>query len=243
MDGMAGLQAGAAAMNATKTGESAHRTARLLIADDHDLVRVGLRHMLDSVDGLTVVAEVSSGEEALEKAAELKPDVVLMDVRMPGIGGIEATQRMQRRSPESKVVVITACTNDPFPDLLLEAGARGFITKDSGMDELVHAIREVHAGNHYICRKIAQDLALKPLRKRSGGTHSPFDELSDRELQVALMIVGCQSAQDIADHLNVSPKTVNTYRYRMFEKLGVENDVGLTLLALRHKLFVPDGDG
>lgn len=217
-------------------------TVNILIVDDHDLVRVGLRHALCSVENFSIVAEASSGEEALEKAAELTPHVVLMDVRMPGIGGIEATHRMQRRSPDSKVVVITACADDPFPDLLLEAGARGFITKDSAMDELVHAIREVHSGNHYVCRKIAQELALKPLRKRSGANHSPFDDLSDREMQVALMIVGCQSAQDIADHLNVSPKTINTYRYRMFEKLGVENDVGLTLLALRHKLFVPDGD-
>lgn len=220
-----------------------NRNISILIVDDHDLVRMGLRHMLTDVENFLVVGEASSGEEALDKSAELMPDVVLMDVRMPGIGGIEATTRMARRSPESKVVALTACADDPFPDLLLEAGARGFLTKDSGMEELVTAIRAVHAGSHYVCRKIAQELALKPLRKRSGTNHSPFDELSEREMQVALMIVGCQSAQDIADQLNVSPKTVNTYRYRMFEKLGVDSDVGLTLLALRHKLFVPDGDG
>jgi two-component system invasion response regulator UvrY len=214
----------------------------ILIADDHDLVRIGLRHMLMDVPGFSVVGEAASGEEALEKAGELNPHVVLMDVRMPGIGGIEATSRMERRSPDSRVIALTACADDPFPDLLLQAGARGFLTKDSGMDELVLAIREVYAGNHYVCRKIAQELALKPLRQRNGSQQSPFDELSEREMQVALMIVGCQSAQDIADQLNVSPKTVNTYRYRMFEKLGVDSDVGLTLLALRHKLFVPDGD-
>lgn len=219
------------------------RNISILIVDDHDLVRMGLRHMLADVENFQVIGEASSGEEALDKAAELGPDVVLMDVRMPGIGGIEATNRMARRSPDSKVVALTACADDPFPDLLLEAGARAFLTKDSGIEELVTAIRAVHAGNHYVCRKIAQELALKPLRKRSGNNHSPFDELSEREMQVALMIVGCQSAQDIADQLNVSPKTVNTYRYRMFEKLGVDSDVGLTLLALRHKLFVPDGDG
>jgi len=214
----------------------------ILIADDHDLVRIGLRHMLTDVPGFSVVGEAASGEEALDKASALNPHVVLMDVRMPGIGGIEATSRMERRSPDSRVIALTACADDPFPDLLLQAGARGFLTKDSGVDELVQAIREVHAGNHYVCRRIAQELALKPLRQRNGAQQSPFDELSEREMQVALMIVGCQSVQDIADQLNVSPKTVNTYRYRMFEKLGVESDVGLTLLALRHKLFVPDGD-
>jgi DNA-binding NarL/FixJ family response regulator len=215
----------------------------ILIADDHDIVRIGLRHMLEVIEAFSIIGEAASGEEALEKAVELKPDIVLMDVRMPGIGGIEATHRMERRSSNSRVIALTACADDPFPDLLLEAGARAFLTKDSGLDELVLAIHEVHAGNHYICRKIAQELALKPLRKRNGAHQSPFDELSEREMQVALMIVGCQSAQDIADQLNVSPKTINTYRYRMFEKLGVESDVGLTLLALRHKLFVPDERG
>lgn len=215
----------------------------ILIADDHDLVRIGLRHMLQDIADFSVIGEAASGEEALDRAAELNPHVVLMDVRMPGIGGIEATSRMARRAPGSRVIALTACADDPFPDLLLEAGAYGFLTKDSGLEELTLAIRQVGAGQHYVCRRIAQELALKPLRKRSGNGQTPFDELSERELQVALMIVGCQSVQDIADQLNVSPKTVNTYRYRMFEKLGVDSDVGLTLLALRHKLFVPDGDG
>jgi DNA-binding NarL/FixJ family response regulator len=212
----------------------------ILIADDHDLVRIGLRHMLESIEDFQVVGEASSGEEALEKAATLKPQVVLMDVRMPGIGGIEATSRMERRAPGARVIALTACADDPFPDLLLEAGAMGFMTKDSGLEELVASIRDVEAGKHYVCRKIAQELALKPLRKKNGLGSSPFDNLSEREMQVALMIVGCRSVQDIADHINVSPKTVNTFRYRMFEKLGVDSDVGLTLLALRHKLFVPE---
>lgn len=212
----------------------------ILIADDHDLVRMGLRHMLEGVENFVVIGEAASGEEALDQAAALRPDVVLMDVRMPGIGGIEATSRMARRAPAARVIALTACADDPFPDRLLEAGARGFLTKDSGLDELVAAIRDVQAGEHYVCRRIAQALALKPMRKRNGDAGTPFDSLSERELQVALMIVACKSAQDIADHLNVSPKTVNTYRYRMFEKLGVDNDVGLTLLAIRHKLFTPE---
>jgi two-component system invasion response regulator UvrY len=212
----------------------------LLIVDDHDLVRAGLRQMLTGLENFVVLGEACTGEEALDKAAELRPDVVLMDVRMPGIGGIEATRRMERRAPTSRVIALTACADDPFPDRLLEAGAMGFLTKDSGLDELVFAIKEVRLGKHYVCRKIAQELALKPMRKRGGNNYCPFDELSDRELQVALMIVGCKSAQDIADQLNVSPKTINTFRYRMFEKLGVDSDVALTLLAIRHKLFVPE---
>lgn len=214
-------------------------TVTILIADDHDIVRSGLSRMLASVSGFAVVAEVGSGEEALDRAEVLKPGVVLMDVRMPGIGGIEATSRMLRRAPESRVIALTACADDPFPARLLEAGAYGFVTKDTAFDELVTAIRTVHNGGHYVCRRIAQELALKPLRRKQGVTGSPFDDLSERELQVALMIVGCRHVQDISDDLNVSPKTVNTYRYRMFEKLGVDSDVALTLLALRHKLFEP----
>lgn len=214
-------------------------TISILIADDHDLVRSGLARMLHGHGQFVVVAEAATGEDALEKAAVHQPAVVLMDVRMPGIGGIEATARMQRRSPSTRVIALTACADDPFPSRLLEAGAYGFLAKDTPFDELVTAIHTVHAGGHYVCRRIAQELALKPVRRKQGDAGSPFDQLSERELQVALMIVGCRSVQDIADHLNVSPKTVNTYRYRMFEKLGVDGDVALTLLALRHQLFEP----
>jgi two-component system invasion response regulator UvrY len=211
----------------------------ILVADDHDIVRSGLVRMLHGYEDFIVVAEAATGEEALDKAEESRPSVALMDVRMPGIGGIEATTRMQRRVPDCRVIALTACVDDPFPDRLLAAGARGFLAKDTAFDELVTAIRTVHTGGHYVCRRIAQELALKPLRRKQGNSNSPFDSLSERELQVALMIVGCRTVQDIADHLNVSPKTVNTYRYRMFEKLDVDNDVGLTLLALRHQLFEP----
>lgn len=215
------------------------KTTTILLADDHQIVRTGIRQMLESEANFSVVGEAASGEEALELAASLQPDIVLMDMRMPGIGGLEATSRMERRSPNSRVIALTACADDPYPNLMLKAGARAFVTKDSGMDELVQAVREVRAGRHYICRSIAQELALKPLRKQAD---SPFCSLSEREMQVALMIVGGTCAQEIADKLNVSPKTVNTYRYRMFEKLGVDSDVSLTLLALRHKLFALDGD-
>lgn len=211
----------------------------ILLADDHQMVRSGLKQMLESQSSFTVVGEAASGEEALELAAQLKPDIVLMDMKMPGIGGLEATSRMERRAPSARVIALTACADDPYPNMMLKAGAKAFVTKESGMDELVQAVREVHAGRHYICRSIAQEIALKPLRNQAD---SPFSALSEREMQVALMIVGGTGAQEIADKLNVSPKTVNTYRYRMFDKLGVDSDVSLTLLALRHKLFALDGD-
>lgn len=205
---------------------------RVLVVDDHDLVRTGITRMLADIDGLQVVGQAESGEEALKCARELKPDVVLMDVKMPGIGGLEATRKLQRSYPDIKVVAVTVCEEDPFPTRLLQAGAAGYLTKGAGLDEMIQAIRLVFAGQRYISPQIAQQLALKSFQPQT--TASPFDLLSEREIQIALMIVGCQKVQVISDKLNLSPKTVNTYRYRIFEKLSVASDVELTLLAVRH---------
>jgi two-component system invasion response regulator UvrY len=200
------------------------------VVDDHDLVRTGITRMLADIDGLQVVGEADSGEMALKMARELKPDVVLMDVKMPGIGGLEATRKLLRSQPDTKVVAVTVCEEDPFPTRLLQAGAAGYLTKGAGLDEMVQAIRLAFAGQRYISPQIAQQLALKPFQPQG----SPFDTLSEREIQIALMIVGCQKVQIISDKLCLSPKTVNTYRYRIFEKLSVTSDVELTLLAVRH---------
>ena len=203
---------------------------RVLVVDDHDLVRTGITRMLADIDGLQVVGEAGSGESALKLARELKPDVVLMDVKMPGIGGLEATRKLLRSHPDIKVVAVTVCEDDPFPTRLMQAGAAGYLTKGAGLDEMVQAIRLTFAGQRYISPQIAQQLALKSFQPQG----SPFDALSEREIQIALMIVGCQKVQIISDKLCLSPKTVNTYRYRIFEKLSVTSDVELTLLAVRH---------
>lgn len=203
---------------------------RVLVVDDHDLVRTGITRMLADIDGLQVVGEADSGEAALKLARELKPDVVLMDVKMPGIGGLEATRKLLRSHPDTKVVAVTVCEEDPFPTRLLQAGAAGYLTKGAGLDEMVQAIRLAFAGQRYISPQIAQQLALKSFKPQG----SPFDALSEREIQIALMIVGCQKVQIISDKLCLSPKTVNTYRYRIFDKLSVTSDVELTLLAVRH---------
>ncbi|RMT16625.1 LuxR response regulator receiver [Pseudomonas amygdali pv. mori] len=188
--------------------------------------------MLADIDGLQVVGQADSGEESLKKARELKPDVVLMDVKMPGIGGLEATRKMLRSHPDIKVVAVTVCEEDPFPTRLLQAGAAGYMTKGAGLAEMVQAIRLVFAGQRYISPQIAQQLALKSFQPQVN--NSPFDLLSEREIQIALMIVGCQKVQTFSDKLCLSPKTVNTYRYRIFEKLSISSDVELALLAVRH---------
>ena len=205
---------------------------KVLVVDDHDLVRTGITRMLADIDGLQVVGQADSGEESLKKARDLKPDVVLMDVKMPGIGGLEATRKLLRSHPEMKVVAVTACEEDPFPTRLLQAGAAGYMTKGAGLTEMVQAIRQVFAGQRYLSPQIAQQLALKSFQPEQ--SNSPFALLSEREIQIALMIVGCQKVQAISDKLCLSPKTVNTYRYRIFEKLSISSDVELALLAVRH---------
>lgn len=179
---------------------------RVLVVDDHDLVRTGITRMLADIDGLQVVGQAESGEESLIKARELKPDVVLMDVKMPGIGGLEATRKLLRSHPDIKVVAVTVCEEDPFPTRLLQAGAAGYLTKGAGLNEMVQAIRLVFAGQRYISPQIAQQLAIKSFQPTND---SPFDALSEREIQIALMIVGCQKVQIISDKLCLSPKTVN----------------------------------
>ncbi|MCS5711655.1 UvrY/SirA/GacA family response regulator transcription factor [Candidatus Berkiella aquae] len=206
----------------------------VLIVDDHELVRAGIRSLLSSVSGLKVIGEASTGEEAIKLAREKHPNVVLMDVRMPGIGGLEATRKLLRTDPDLKVIALTVCGEEPFPSKLLQAGAAGYLTKGSGLDEMVQAIHSVHHGKRYISPEVAQQLALKHLSDEKA---SPFETLSERELQVMLMITSGQKVQEISDKLCLSPKTVNSYRYRLFEKLGVNSDVELTHLAIRHGIL------
>lgn len=207
---------------------------KLLLVDDHDLVRTAIARMLRDTTDLNVIGEANSGEQAYSMVRELNPHVVLMDIRMPGIGGLEATRKIKQRFPEVKVLALSACEEEPFPTRLLQAGASGYLTKGACIDETVRAIRLVAAGGHYLSSAIAQQMALKAYDNKQ--LDNPFEQLSERELQVSLMIASGQKIQVISDLLCVSPKTVNTHRYRIFSKLNIENDVELALLAVRHNL-------
>ena len=207
---------------------------KLLLVDDHDLVRTAIARTLSDSSDLNVVGEASSGEQAYNMVRELLPDVVLMDMRMPGIGGLEATRKIKQRFPEVKILALSACDEEPFPTRLLQAGASGYLTKGVCIEETIRAIRQVAAGHHYLSSDIAQQMALKAYDKKQ--LDNPFDQLSEREMQISLMIASGQKIQVISDLLCVSPKTVNTHRYRIFSKLNIENDVELALLAVRHNL-------
>lgn len=210
---------------------------KVLLVDDHKLVRSGIRRILDESEDMEVVAEAQSGEDALRLAGELRPDVVLMDVSMPGIGGLEATRKLVHFLPEVRIIALSVHKEDPFPGRLLEAGAMGYLTKDCAAEEIIKAVRTVFAGEHYIDADVARAMALSKIPGHS--SKGIFDELSQREVQVMLMVVQGKPIQEISDQLFISPKTVSTYRYRLFEKLGVNNDVELTRLAIRHGLIDP----
>jgi two-component system, NarL family, invasion response regulator UvrY len=203
---------------------------KVLLVDDHDLVRLGVKRLLQDANGIKVIGEAGTGEEAIQLMRELSPDVVIMDIQMPGIGGLEATRKMLRYNPMVKILALTVCEEEPYPSRFLQAGAAGYITKGSSAEEMIKAIRVLYTGERYISPEIAQQIALK---RFSPQEKSPLDALSERELQVMLMITQGQTVNQISDKLCLSSKTVNSYRYRIFEKLGIKSDVELTLLAVR----------
>lgn len=204
---------------------------KVLLVDDHQLVRTGIRRLLSDAKGITVVGEAESGEKALTLAREYGPNVVLMDANMPGMGGLEATRRLTEADPNLKVIIVTVHDGDPFPTLFLKAGASGYLTKGCSVDEIVTAIDTVCTGGRYLSSGIAQQLShtLAP-----GQEQSVLQRLSDREFQVMLLVIEGKKIQEISAELAISPKTVSTYRYRLFDKLGVDSDVELTHLAMRH---------
>jgi len=204
---------------------------RILVVDDHQLVRTGTSRLLADIEGLEVVGQADSGEQAIDMVRDLNPDVVLMDVKMPGIGGLEATRRCLRVDPDLKIVAVTVHEDEPYPSKLMKVGAVGYLTKQADLDEMVRAIKKVVSGQRYISSEVAQQLALRPY---STDELSPFEALSGREMQITLMVINGDKVSEISKNLSLSPKTVNSYRYRIFEKLDISNDVGLTKMAIKY---------
>ena len=213
---------------------------RLITVDDHLLFRIGLRRMLADAKTIQLVGEAESGEAAVQMARDLRPNVVLMDLLMPGIGGIEATRRISLMKLDIKVVMVTGCIENPFPLQALKAGAVGYLSKGVTSDELLLAIKKAFVGKRYLSQEVAHALALGAFDEES---ECPFDQLSGREMQIMMMVVNCHKVNEISSNLHLSPKTVNSYRYRIFEKLNVSSDVELALMAVRHGMVNPGMNG
>jgi two-component system invasion response regulator UvrY len=206
---------------------------RIFLLDDHGLMRAGYRMMLEPHADIEVVGEASSGDEALPMIRRLKPDVVLCDLHMPGVSGLDITERLVKGKSGSRVIIVSVQVDGPMPRRLLDAGAFGYLGKCGDAAELLKAIREVARGRRYLGADIAQALALG---ERGG---SPFDLLSRREMEISLLFCQGLRAEDIARKLSLSGKTVATHKYRMFDKLGIKDTVALARMAAQHGVTEP----
>ena len=205
---------------------------RVLIADDHAIVAEGLAHVIASHSDFEVIGRTADGREALERALKLKPDIVVMDMAMPEMNGIEATRAIHDSIPGSRVIMLSMYTSPEYVYRALEAGASGFVVKRSAARELVKAIRAVYAGRRYLSPRVAQELTERVIAK--GVPRDTLALLSARERQVLQLLAEGKSVADIADGLSVSPKTVETYRSRMFEKLDIHDLASLVRFAIQH---------
>ena len=207
---------------------------KVLLADDHAVVRDGLRVLLEAQSDISVVGDAANGREAVRRALQLHPDVVVMDIAMPELNGIEATQQIHDASPSTQVLILSMHSTTEHIFRALQAGARGYLLKESAGTEVVDAVRVVHAGRRYLSQKIASTVLDDYISERNRA--SPLDSLSPRERQILKLVAdGCSSAR-IAEMLHLSPKTVDTYRSRLMEKLNLSDIASLVKFAIQHGL-------
>ncbi len=206
---------------------------RIMLVDDHAVVRMGFRLLLDTTNDLRVVAECGSGEEALQRFADVAPDVVVLDLSMEGMGGLETLSRLLAKWPAARVLVLSAHEDTAHPRRALTAGALGYLTKRSAAEALIEAIRQVAAGRVFLEPALAQELAVA----RMGNPGNPVEALSAREFEVFMMLARGRSVNEIAELLFLSPRTVGTHLYNIKQKLGAGNSAELTLIAIRNGLI------
>lgn len=208
---------------------------KVMLVDDHAVVRMGFRLLLDGTSDIKVAAEAESGEEACQQYPKVRPDVVVMDLSMPGMGGLEAMKRLRARDEQARVLVLTAHSDTVHPRRVLDAGALGYLSKRSAPDELIEAVRQVACGKMYIEPDIAQQLAAN----RVTGRQNLIEVLSRREFEVFMLLARGRSVANIAETLFLSPRTVGTHLYHIKQKLNVGNAAEMALLAIREGLLEP----
>jgi|SRR6476620_10882011 len=210
-------------------------TISVFVVDDHALVRAGMRMILAGETDIEVVGEADCGEDALPQIRKLVPDVVLCDLHLPGVSGLELTERILKGDHGTRVIVVSVLEDGPMPKRLLEVGASGYVGKGGDASELLRAVREVARGKRYLANSVAQNLALYGI----DGDGSPFDALSARELEVAMLLTQGLRQEDIAKRLCLSAKTINTHKTRLFEKLGIQDNIALARMAGQYGLANP----
>lgn len=208
---------------------------RVFMVDDHVLVRTGMRMILSAQVDIEVIGEADTGEDALPQIRQLKPDIVLCDLHLPGISGLEVTERVVRKGGRPRVVIVSVLEDGPLPKRLIEAGASGYVGKGGDANELLRAVREVALGKRFLASAVARNLALSSV----DASGSPMDALSGREVEVAMLLAQGMRQQDIALKLSLSPKTINTHKTNVYRKLGVRDGISLSRLLARYGLVDP----
>ena len=211
---------------------------KVVLVDDHALVREGLYRLLKDYEDMEVVGQASEGQEALRLIRKLEPDVVVMDLSMPGMDGIETTKRLVEERLKARVLILTMHTNEEYAVRLLQAGAHGFVGKGAPSEEVIGALRKVASGGRYLPLALSEGLSRRYGRR--GVSSSPLEELSDRELQVLKGLAEGHTSRAIAQELHLSVKTVDTYRARLLAKLELRTAADLVRFALRHRVIQDD---
>jgi two-component system, NarL family, invasion response regulator UvrY len=208
---------------------------KVMLVDDHAVVRMGFKMLLETTDDIKVIAEAESGESAIKSFMEYKPDVIVMDITMPGMGGMEAIERILSKESSAKILVLSAHEDSVHPKRVLNVGAMGYVTKRSAAEELIKAIRSVASGKKYIEASVAQQMAIQQL----SGQQNPVDVLSEREFEVFMSLAKGKTTNEIAETLFLSPRTVGTHLYNIKQKLNANNSAEIALIAMRSGLIDP----
>jgi two-component system invasion response regulator UvrY len=204
-----------------------------MLVDDHAVVRMGFKMLLETDADIKVVCEAESGEQAIQRYVEFKPHVVVMDITMPGIGGLEAIERILAKDSAAKILVLSAHEDSVHPKRVLNAGAMGYLTKRSAAEEMIKAIRVVASGKKYLEAGVAQQMAIQQL----SGDQNPVDVLSPREFEVFMALAKGKTTNEIAETLFLSPRTVGTHLYNIKQKLNANNSAEIALIAMRSGLL------
>ena len=207
----------------------------VMLVDDHAVVRMGFKMLLESATDIKVIAEAENGETAIKAYVEHKPTIVVMDITMPGMGGLEAIERILAKDSNARILVLSAHEDSVHPKRVLNAGAMGYLTKRSAAEELIKAIRQVASGKKYIEAGVAQQMAIQQL----SGDQSPVDVLSEREFEVFMSLAKGKTTNEIAENLFLSPRTVGTHLYNIKQKLNAQNSAEIALIAMRSGLLEP----
>ncbi len=211
----------------------------VLLADDHKLVRKGLRALLEGQDGVRIVGEATDGREAVQMTASLAPDIVIMDIAMPVLNGIDATIQILERSPSSKVIILSMYSTSEYIFRSLKAGAQGYLLKETAGDDVAEAVKSVHGGKRYLSEKVTEKILCDYVQQQEIlDSASPLSRLSGRERQILQLVVEGKTNGQIGKELFLSPKTVETYRGRLMQKLDINDLPGLVKFAIQHGLTV-----